>query len=137
MKIYVVTSGCYSDYYIEKLFLCEEKAKEYASRNYDSEVKIYDTYDECFSTKVKPYYYIILYGDGSCDDNVKEGWGETSKDFEINKYFEIDKYLNFDYNDIPCIADITSYISKEHLMELRNRVWQEYTTFQAMRRGEI
>ena len=57
VKVYIVTSGSYSDYSIEKVFLDEEKAEKYAN---------------CFDTT----YYM---------DSVRVEVHETSDDEEINE----------------------------------------------------
>lgn len=46
MKIYVVTSGSYSDYMINAVFLDKDKAQKYADVLYDACVEEYDTKDE-------------------------------------------------------------------------------------------
>lgn len=56
MTIYVVTSGAYSDYSINQLFLSREKALAYIkSREAEDKwedygIEVYDTYDECIET---------------------------------------------------------------------------------------
>lgn len=58
MKVYVVTSGCYSDYTIEKVFTDRAKAEEYAEWLRDSNpVEEYDTEDDLVVDK---YYKIIV-----------------------------------------------------------------------------
>ena len=47
MKIYIVTSGIYSDYCIRRVFTNKEKAEEYREWLHDSnEVEEYDTSDD-------------------------------------------------------------------------------------------
>lgn len=60
MEIYVVTSGCYSDYGIEKVFLDKEKAEHYAEWGEDRRVEVYNTEDNCVVNEV---YKIMVYGD--------------------------------------------------------------------------
>lgn len=56
MKIYVVTTGSYSDYRIEKVFTNKDKAEEFAKWCYDSnDVEEYDTEDDI---DVGKYYKI-------------------------------------------------------------------------------
>lgn len=43
MKIYVVTSGCYSDYHIEAIFTDYKKAINYANFNSERNVETYET----------------------------------------------------------------------------------------------
>ena len=58
MKVYVVTSGCYSDYTIEKVFTDRAKAEEYAEWLRDSNpVEEYETEDDLVVDK---YYKIII-----------------------------------------------------------------------------
>jgi len=57
MKIYIVTTGCYSDYSIENVFLDPEKAKAYAtmifSKYKDAAIEVYDTFDDNVQTDYK------------------------------------------------------------------------------------
>ena len=46
MEIYIVTSGCYSDYGIEKVFLDKEKAEHFAEWGEDRRVEVYNTEDD-------------------------------------------------------------------------------------------
>lgn len=58
MKIYIVTCGEYSDYYIDKVFTDREKAEEYRKwRNNANELEEYDTEDDCI---VEKYYKICV-----------------------------------------------------------------------------
>jgi hypothetical protein len=58
MKVYVVTAGSYEDYRIRKVFLDEEKAKEYVElsnlSNYDDHyyLETYDTSDDLEISKI-------------------------------------------------------------------------------------
>ena len=65
MKVYAVTSGCYSDYHIDEVFLTKEKAELYIAtrtenglNTYDDDYYIeeFDTYDDNIEGKV--YYGI-------------------------------------------------------------------------------
>lgn len=51
MKVYIVVTGCHSDYKIEEVFLSKEKAMLYIakqgfSRMRDSRIEIYETHDD-------------------------------------------------------------------------------------------
>ena len=46
MKVYVVTSGCYSDYRIEDVFINKEKAEEFIKWYNDCTIEEYDTSDD-------------------------------------------------------------------------------------------
>lgn len=59
MKIYIVTSGSYSDYGIDAVFTDKEKAEHYAEWKYDARVEIYDT-DEV--DDVEEVYYVDVTG---------------------------------------------------------------------------
>ena len=65
-KVYVVTSGEYSDYHIEQVFLDEQKAEMYKdniNRNNkygdDCVVEVYDTFDDNISNANMRYIYRI------------------------------------------------------------------------------
>lgn len=52
MKIYIVTCGCYSDYYIDKVFTDKDKAEEYRKWCTDAnDLEVYDTEDDFRFTK--------------------------------------------------------------------------------------
>lgn len=106
MKVYVVTSGCYSDYTIEKVFTDEAKAEEYAEWLCNSNpVEEYDTEDNLV---VEKYYkiniYMKVYDTGNSEPNVhiykecdKNSWGTRGiyyLDYHKREggYFEI--YIN-------------------------------------------
>lgn len=103
MKVYVVTSGCYSDYTIEKVFTDKAKAEEYAEWLYNSNpVEKYDTEDNLV---VEKYYkiniYMKVYDTGNSEPNVhiykecdKNSWntmGTHYTDYHKwgGRYFEI------------------------------------------------
>ena len=61
MKVYVVTSGSYSDYHINKVFTNKTKAEEYAEWHYNwdgTHVEEYDTEDDFVVDK---YYDIRIH----------------------------------------------------------------------------
>lgn len=47
-KVYVVTSGCYSDYHIEAVFSSKEKAELYVAVHHDHNIKNIIYYDNVF-----------------------------------------------------------------------------------------
>lgn len=72
MKVYIVTSGCYSDYDIEKVFTDKVKAEEYAEWLRDSNpVEEYDTEDDLVIDK---YYKVNIsmnvYDTGNSEPSV-------------------------------------------------------------------
>lgn len=99
MKVYVVTSGCYSDYCIEKIFTDKQKAEEYKEWVVDAnDVEEYETSDDLMYNK---YYKIIVTHterDMECDN--------TSPAIRIEKCLEANRYTFFgvsyhDYSYIP------------------------------------
>lgn len=61
MKIYVVTSGDWSDYGIDQIFLTKEKADLYASAHKGSRVEEYETYDNKINENNIYYIYTADY----------------------------------------------------------------------------
>lgn len=59
MKIYVVTSGCYSDYHIEAVYTDEDKAKAYANLHSDRTVEKYEA--DTVSVTADPLYARVCY----------------------------------------------------------------------------
>lgn len=58
MKIYIVTCGSYSDYYISKVFTDKDKAEEYRKWCQDAnDVEVYDTEDDF---EFKHFYRITV-----------------------------------------------------------------------------
>lgn len=58
MKIYIVTRGCYSDYYIDKVFTDKDKAEEYRKWCDDAnDLEVYDTEDDF---QFKKFYNITV-----------------------------------------------------------------------------
>lgn len=57
MKIYIVTSGCYSDYHIDAVFLEKEQAEYYCASYASDEANIeeYDTDDHAVECKKSVY----------------------------------------------------------------------------------
>ena len=63
MKIYVVTSGSYSDYHIEQVFLDRKKAELYCKWHYNSEIEEFETHDDMLDgeLKSKDKYMFVRY----------------------------------------------------------------------------
>lgn len=59
MKVYIVTSGDYSDYHIEKVFTNREQARLYAMLNPDREVEEYTT--DTVQVQKQPLYITVRY----------------------------------------------------------------------------
>ena len=58
MKVYIVTSGTYSDYMIRGVFLNKDKAEEYREWLYDAnEIEEYDTSDDI---QINKLYHIYI-----------------------------------------------------------------------------
>ena len=91
MKVYVVTSGEYSDYMIRKIFLDKDKAEEYRKWLSDSnDVEEYDTSDEDVINK---QYKIWV--DLKWYPNKKENLtARSQKDCEAN--YNYDFYYDYD-----------------------------------------
>jgi len=107
MKIYVVTSGIYSDYCIQRVFLNKEKAEEYRLwlRN-ANEVEEYDTSDDVLIEK-KYHVYVELkwYPDKSEKINVS-----AFKDTESNSnYQRYTDYYDWEQISISRIINAENY----------------------------
>ena len=84
MKVYVVTSGEYSDFGIEQIFSTKEKAEEfiriqteYADRYFNEEINEYELDPEIkvpySGHKFKYFYYISMDKEGNVIDRRKSG----------------------------------------------------------------
>lgn len=107
MKIYVVTSGTYSDYCIQRVFLNKEKAEEYRLWLRDAnEVEEYDTSDDVLIEK-KYHVYVELrwYPDKSEKINVS-----AFKDTESNSNYQIyTDYNSWEQISISRIVNAENY----------------------------
>ena len=61
MKVYVVTSGDWSDYGIDQIFLTKEKADLYVSVHKGSRVEEFETYDDNINKDNIYYIYTVNY----------------------------------------------------------------------------
>ena len=73
MKIYIVTSGCYSDYTIEKVFTDRAKAEEYKAWLRDSnDIEEYETEDDLIVNKCYEMHIdFTFFPDGQRGPNVR------------------------------------------------------------------
>lgn len=78
MKIYVVTSGCYSDYRIEAMFSTREKAQKYI------DAAKFDEYNEI---------------NGIIEYDVDSATTEPPKSMNVSGYFEEDELVGVDFDD--------------------------------------
>lgn len=98
MKVYVVTSGCYSDYTIRKIFTDKQKAEDYKEWIIDAnDVEEYDTADDLSYDK---YYKIIVNYTERIDNK------NTPLEIRIEKCLSNDMYTfggvgYSDYSRIP------------------------------------
>jgi hypothetical protein len=96
MKIYLVSSGEYSDYGIRKIFLNEENALKYANthnRKYeDYQVEEWDAVDSEENFILQEFKYVTVYY------NVYED-GEIEFKLEVNKTSSADIENELDLND--------------------------------------
>ena len=96
MKVYIVTSGIYSDYRIERVFLDKNKASEYAEWSGSDHVTVeeYDTSDDDAVEKQYKIRIVLKWY-----PNKEEKLIATSlKDCESN--YNYNHYINFHYGDI-------------------------------------
>ena len=89
MTIYVVTSGYYSDYSIEAVFLDKEKAEYYAKFHAceGGSVESYETADDDYmiNTRIINFYDISMHGDGTITEIINNKYEYTP---ENNKFTE-------------------------------------------------
>lgn len=121
MKLYICSSGSYSDYGIEAIFMDKEKAEEYTRLlKCDNDIEEWETEDENWiNGKHDCKYFLKIdynYDKQFDNDNIK-----ISKDFcsnyryefsEDEKYPYTSKYITCYYRDInirlnyPCNKDV-------------------------------
>jgi hypothetical protein len=152
MKVYIVTSGCYSDYHIDRVFLDKSKADHYAEGVSDSLVEEYNTCEEVFDlftvityTDDNDYFTVSTENTLDCPNpenmNVtKYDWGHIwlqrvilkpkLTDFSIEKLKLIYKKVCLDLQ-----AEIKSLIQVEGWTEKMIEKWLDEKQIQ--HRGDI
>lgn len=85
MKVYVVTTGCYSDYQIDKIFTDRQKAENYKEWTYDAnEIEEYETEDNIVFEKF--YQVVVRYTEHLMP------YDNTEPSVTITKCQSVDKY---------------------------------------------
>ena len=93
MKVYVVTSGTYSDYMIRKIFLDKDKAEEYRKWLPDSnDIEEYDTSDDDVIDKQYKIRVDLKWYPNKKENLIARSWKDCESDTNYNYYSN--------YNDI-------------------------------------
>lgn len=110
-KVYLITSGSYSDYSIDKIFLSKEKAEQYHDlikrTHYDvNDIEIYDLSDDEIFT---PYYYIqFVYYIPGMEEKYRRSILSDGRPSLFGGEYYIDLYMCND--DVNCADNrCTSY----------------------------
>ena len=143
MKIYIITSGCYSDYMIEQVFLNEEKAKSYCKFHTDCRIEEFENYDDNYIIPSKSFYMatstLKIYRDGfgvystiakgPATIQEVENLGEnqlyvSDKTIDENECYlvEIVKYFDTSKFDSSQIQDRMRKISYDTCAEIANSI---------------
>ncbi len=110
MKVYIVTSGIYSDYCIERVFLDKEKAEEYAKWVRDSnDVEEFDTADDCFNRKQYVVCISLKWGKDEGEILSSNTWRDSGTAFSYNHYYD---YLGCEELVIVRVVDSHNYDEK-------------------------
>jgi hypothetical protein len=91
MKLYICSSGSYSDYRIEAIFVNKEKAEEYTSLlKCDNDIEEFETEDENWINKKHEckYYLKIEY---TYNTRINKDNIEISKDWQTTYYYDFDE----------------------------------------------
>lgn len=87
MKVYVVTSGTYSDYMIRKIFLDKDKAEEYRKWLPDSnDVEEYDTSDDDTIEKQYKVRIDLKWYPNKEEKLIARSWWDCESDYNYNYY---------------------------------------------------
>ena len=93
MKVYVVTSGTYSDYMIQKIFLDKDKAEEYRKWLPDSnDIEEYNTSDDDVINKQYKIRIDLKWYPNKRENLIARSWKDCQSDYNYNYYSN--------YNDI-------------------------------------
>ena len=88
MKVYVVTSGIYSDYRIERVFLDKNKASEYAEWLRDNHVTV-EEYDTSDDDTIKKQYKVrieLKWYPNKKENLIARSWKDCESDYNYNCY---------------------------------------------------
>lgn len=109
MKVYVVTSGCYSDYRINAIFLDKDKAQKYADVIYDSNpIEEFETEDDNVETMIKEEV-----GEHTIVEVCIVDGKNPKLTFSHSTHFD-KKYDNFDTKDAIWYRRKINYTISEH-----------------------
>lgn len=87
MKVYVVTSGTYSDYMIRKIFLDKDKAEEYKKWLPDSnDVEEYDTSDDDIINKSYEVRIDLKWYPNKEEKLIARSWKDCESNYNYNFY---------------------------------------------------
>lgn len=121
MKVYVVTSGIYSDYCIQKIFLDKDKAEEYRKWLPDSnDVEEYDTSDDDIIEKQYKVQIDLKWYPNKKEKLTARSWKDCESDYNYNYYsnysdiweeLSVIRTVNSDnYDEQYCKDKLTKYI---------------------------
>ena len=126
-KVYIVTSGSYSDYSIEKVFKSEEKAKIYSSTISDSRIEEYVFADDLVQGTLDDIFYVYsltLYFDNtqkSIDERYKFYLSRTPSRIMKDKIRD-EKRTQIESNTIK---ELSTIILKEENFEKALKIAQD------------
>ena len=121
MKVYVVTSGEYSDYHIDAIFTKEFKANIYANLNSDRRVEIYDADSESIMFNPKKNVYRVVY--------------DIVEDKITSMYPTTDDYNEEDYVSDISMKDFYLYVypSKRMFEDMSAHAWSSNLLLKVVR----
>lgn len=87
MKVYIVTSGTYSDYMIRKIFLDKDKAEKYKEWLPDSnDIEEYDTSDDDVIDKQYKIRVNLKWYPNKKENLIVRSWKDCESDYNYNYY---------------------------------------------------
>ena len=121
MKVYVVTSGTYSDYMIRKIFLNKDKAEEYKKWLPDSnDIEEYDTSDDDVIDKQYEIRVNLKWYPNKEEKLIARSWKDCESDYNYNYYsnysdiweeLTVTRTVNADnYDEQYCKDKLTKHI---------------------------
>lgn len=91
MKVYVVTSGTYSDYMIQKIFLDKDKAEEYRKWLPNSnDIEEYNTSDDDVINKQYKIRIDLKWYPNKRENLIARSWKDCQSDYNYNYYSNYD-----------------------------------------------
>ena len=109
MKVYVVTSGIYSDYMIRKIFLNKDKAEEYRKWLPDSnDIEEYDTSDDDIIEKKYKIRIDLKWYPNKEEKLIARSWEDCESNGDYNYYSNYSNYYSDMWEELVVVRTVNA-----------------------------